>query len=174
MARDMGTPSTSRSGFAAQTRSPSDPRQVIATFDDYASAEQLVDRLSDRGFPVERTAIVARDLKLVEQVTGRLTTGRAALNGALSGGLAGLLIGWLFGAFDWWNPIIASGWLALWGLLFGLVVGAIMGALGHYLLRGRRDFASVGAMQAAHYDVVVDEAVADEAARVVEEDRITA
>jgi uncharacterized membrane protein len=170
----MRTPSTPRSGFAAQTQSPSQPRRVIATFDDYASAERLVDRLSDRGFPVERTAIVGRDLKLVEQVTGRLTTGRAALNGALSGGLAGLLIGWLFGAFNWWDPVIASGWLALWGLLFGLVIGAIMGGLGHYLLRGRRDFASVGAMQAEHYDVVVDEDVADEAARVAAQDRSTA
>jgi hypothetical protein len=144
-------------------------RRVIATFDDYASAERAVDRLSDAGFPVERSAIVARDLKYVEQVTGRLTTGRAALNGALGGALTGLVIGWIFGLFNWWNPVIASGWLALWGLVFGAVIGALMGLIGHLLLRGRRDFSSVGSMRADHYDVLVDESVADNAMRVLEQ-----
>jgi hypothetical protein len=38
-----------------------------------------VDRLSDVGFPVERVAIIGQDLKMVEQVTGRLNYGGAAL-----------------------------------------------------------------------------------------------
>ena len=32
-------------------------------------------------------------------------------------------IGWLFGLFDWFQPITASGWLALEGLVFGAVFG---------------------------------------------------
>src|SRR3954452_1212676 len=72
-------------------------RRVIASFDDYADAEFAVDYLSDRGFPVERTAIIGRDLKLVEQVTGRLDNGRAALRGAVTGAL----VGWIFGLFNW-------------------------------------------------------------------------
>ncbi len=42
-------------------------------------AERAVDRLSDQGFPVERSAIVGLGLRSVEQVTGRMTAGSAAL-----------------------------------------------------------------------------------------------
>jgi uncharacterized membrane protein len=136
-------------------------------FDNYADAERAVDRLSDRGFPVQRTAIVARDLRFVEQVTGRVTTARAALQGAGSGALAGFLVGWLFGLFNWWDPVISSALLALWGLLIGAVVGALMGLLAHALTRGRRDFASVGSIQADRYEVMVDEDAADEATRIL-------
>jgi hypothetical protein len=53
--------------------------------------------------------------------------------------------------------------LTLWALLFGAVIGAIFGLLMHALQRGRRDFASVSAMTPSRYEVVVDEAVADQA-----------
>ncbi|OLZ65271.1 hypothetical protein AVW11_17295 [Streptomyces amritsarensis] len=46
---------------------------------------------------LERVAIIGHDLRLVEQVTGRIDYGRAALHGAASGALPGVLIGWLFG-----------------------------------------------------------------------------
>ena len=43
---------------------PSAPsRRSIASFRNYADAERAVDGLADRGFPVERVAIVGRDLK---------------------------------------------------------------------------------------------------------------
>ena len=51
---------------------------------DYTEAERLVDRLSDAGFPVERVRIVGIDVYSVEQVTGRLTTARAALSWCVS------------------------------------------------------------------------------------------
>jgi hypothetical protein len=143
------------------------PRRVIATYADYRDAERAVDYLSDRKFPVERVSIVGRDLKLVEQVTGRITPGRSALQGALSGALVGALIGWLFTVFNWFDPVIAQGWLILDGLWFGALVGAGFGLLLHALTRGRRDFTSVGGMQADRYDVLVDEAVADEAERLL-------
>jgi hypothetical protein len=140
------------------------PRRVIAMFEDYRDAERAVDELSDRGFPVERVSIVGRDLKLVEQVTGRMTLGRSALQGALSGAIVGALIGWLFTVFNWFDPVVARGWLILDGLWFGAVVGALFGLLAHALTRGRRDFVSMTGMRAERYDVMVDEAVADEAA----------
>ena len=41
---------------------PNDPaRQVIATFDNYADAERVVDYLSDQRFEVNRVAIVGRE-----------------------------------------------------------------------------------------------------------------
>jgi uncharacterized membrane protein len=143
------------------------PRRVIASFDSYPDAERAVDHLSDEKFPVDRVSIVGRDLRLVEQVTGRVTLARAVLNGALSGALAGLLIGWLFTVFNWTNAVVARGWLILDGLWFGAVVGALFGVLAYMLTRGRRDFASVGAIQADHYDLLVDDEVADQAMRLL-------
>jgi hypothetical protein len=49
-------------------------RQVIASFASYADAERAVDHLTDASFPVEYADIVGRDLRLVERVTGRMTT----------------------------------------------------------------------------------------------------
>ena len=143
------------------------PRRAIASFTSYREAEAAVDHLSDQRFPVERVAIVGRDLHTVEQVTGRLGYGRAALNGAAQGALLGLLFGWLFGLFDWVDPLVTSLTLAIYGLLWGAVVGALLGLLLYALSGGRRDFASVGGMRASRYDVMVDEEVADEAARVL-------
>src|SRR6476659_8731649 len=98
-------------------------RRVIASYDNYAEAEAAVDYLADRRFPVERIAIVGRDVRLVEQVTGRVTVLTAALNGAAAGALPGALIGWLFGLFDWIDPLKSSLLLALYGLVFGALVG---------------------------------------------------
>ena len=68
-------------------------RRTIASYDSYREAERAVDYLSDNGFPVQRLAIIGSDLKLMEQVVGRMNYGGAALRGAGSGAFAGLLIG---------------------------------------------------------------------------------
>jgi hypothetical protein len=143
-------------------------RRTVVTYNTYGAAERAVDHLADNGFPVERVSIVGRDLRLVEHVVGRLTTARAVLEGALSGAIVGALIGWLFTVFDWTDPLVARGWLILDGLWFGALVGALFALLARLLTRGQRDFSSAGpAMQAEHYDVVVDEEVADEAERLL-------
>ena len=144
-------------------------QRTVASYSSYAEAERAVDFLSDRKFPVERTAIVGRDLEYVEQVTGRMRYGGAALRGALTGAMVGFLVGWLFGVFDWFDPIVSAFWLALDGLWFGAIVGALLGLLSHAMLRGRRDFASIAAMRANRYDLLVDDEVADEAARLLAE-----
>src|SRR4051794_11817360 len=117
-------------------------RKTLASVPTYAEAERIVDRLSDRDFPVEHISIVGRDLRFVEKVTGRMGWGDAIARGAVIGGLAGLLVGWLFGLFDWFQPIVAAAWLAFDGLWFGILVGIVFGAVGHWLTRGR-DFDSV-------------------------------
>jgi len=141
--------------------------RVVATFSSYREAERAVDRLSDAKFPVERTSIVGRNPQFVEHVTGRFGYLDAMLRGALVGGMVGLLIGWLFAVFAWFDPEIAWGWLIIDGLWFGAVVGALAGLLAHALTRGRRDFASVLTMQADRYELLADEEVADEAARLL-------
>jgi hypothetical protein len=139
----------------------------VASFSSYREAERAVDHLADHEFPVEHTVIVGRGLRYVEQVTGRTGYGRAAFQGSLYGALVGVLIGWLFGVFDWFNPVVAAGWLALDGLWFGSLIGGFAGLLGHALTRGRRDFVSIGTLAADAYDVLVDEDVADQAVALI-------
>ena len=53
--------------------------QSLAVYDDYAAAQKAVDFLADHHFPVQNCMIVGTELKQVERITGRLTTGRVAL-----------------------------------------------------------------------------------------------
>lgn len=138
-------------------------RVTIATYGDYASAQRAVDFLSDNAFPVDRTAIIGTDLRLVETVLGRLTIGRAALQGTAVGAWFGLFIGLLFGIFA------VAGWFAvvLAGVLIGALWGAVFGGLAHALTRGQRDFSSRRSLVAAHYDVTVDADHHEQASRLL-------
>jgi hypothetical protein len=140
----------------------------LANFPTYAGAQELVDRLSDAGFDVKRLRIVGNELRSVEQVTGRLTVGRAALLGAGSGAWFGLFIGLLFGLFSpgvlWLSVLLA-------GLLIGAGWGAIFGAVAQWATRGRRDFSSVKGVEASSYTVMVDSAHSAEATRLANTSR---
>lgn len=146
-----------------------DGEAVVASYASYAEAQAAVDALADRRFPVEGLAIVARDLRLVEQVTGRTNAGRAALQGALSGAGGGALLGFFFGLFDLVTPIASGLVLAFWGALIGAVVGGLIGLVGHWATGGRRDFSSVAGMAAGRYDVVAAAAVVERARQALSE-----
>jgi hypothetical protein len=141
-------------------------RQSIHSSTTYQDAEHAVDWLSDHEFPVERVSIVGTGLRYVERVSGRVTTGRAALLGLGYGALLGLFWGLLFALLFTFD----SG--SFWGLLaYSVVVGAGLGAaisaLSHYLTNGRRDFASQAQTRADHYEVQVEQSDAAEAKRVL-------
>jgi uncharacterized membrane protein len=141
----------------------SPPRRTVATFDNYAEAQRAVDYLSDQEFPVERVAIVGHGLRYVEQVTGRMTVGTAALQGATQGGLLGAFFGLLVGIFFTTDPNPAFVLLVLYGLVLGALAGALLGAVFHSATGGERDFTSASGMQAERYEVQVDDDVADRA-----------
>ena len=142
-------------------------RRTVASYGRYDEAERAVDRLADANFPVERVAIVGQDLQTIEQVTGKLDLPGAAWRGALSGAVPGALIGWLFGLFSWADPLVNGLLLALYGLIIGAVIGAVIGAIVYAMQGGRRDFASVTVMRPQRYEVVVDDEVAEQAARLL-------
>lgn len=156
-----GTPATGPAGDVLGE--PGRATVTVATYTDYASAQKAVDYLSDNKFPVEHTAIVGTNLRLVENVLGRMTTGRAALAGAAGGAWFGLFIGLLFGIFAETN------WLAvvLAGLLIGAAWGAIFGAIAHAATRGQRDFTSRSTLAAGEYAVNVHAEHAEQARQLL-------
>lgn len=136
---------------------------TVASFPDYPSAQRAVDYLSDNKFPVDRLAIVGTNLRLVENVVGRMTVGRAALAGTGTGAWFGLLIGLLLGIFavsEWWRVVLL-------GIVVGAIWGAIFGAIAHAMTGGRRDFTSVSGLQAEQYAVMVDADYAGQAGELL-------
>jgi hypothetical protein len=133
--------------------------QSLAVYDDYAAAQKAVDFLSDKEFPVQNCMIVGTDLKRVERITGRLTTGRVALGGLISGVWLGLFIGLVFALFTdegVLGVIIAT-------VVIGALFGVIWALVGYALTRGQRDFSSVTSVVATKYEVLVEHKVAAQA-----------
>ena len=128
-------------------------------YDDYAAAQKAVDFLSDKEFPVQNCMIVGTDLKRVERITGRLTTGRVALGGLISGVWLGLFIGLVFALFTderVLGVIIST-------VVIGALFGVIWALVGYALTRGQRDFSSVTSVVATKYEVLVEHKVAAQA-----------
>lgn len=126
--------------------------QSLATYDDYAGAQRAVDHLSDEGFPVQHCMIVGTDLKQVERITGRLTTGRVAAGGAMSGLWLGLFVGLvisLFAEAEALSTILSTA-------AFGLAFGVIWALIGYAATRGRRDFSSISMVVATKYEVLCE------------------
>jgi Heat induced stress protein YflT domain len=140
-------------------------RVTIASYSSYGAAERAVDWLSDQGYAVEHVAIVGKGLRSVEQVTSRMSGGRAALIGAGEGALLGMLFALLFGLFfsgpDFGGLLLYS---VVVGGLFGCTVGLFTYALGS---DGQRDFVSDTSIEADHYEIQADYGVAEEARRLL-------
>ncbi len=137
--------------------------QSLAVYDEYAQAQRAVDHLSDEGFPVENCMIVGTDLKQVERITGRLTTGRVALAGALSGVWLGVFVGLIFLLFveeAGATTVIAT-------MAVGGMFGVIWSLLGYAFTRGQRDFSSVQAVVATRYEVLVEHKHVDQARQLL-------
>jgi hypothetical protein len=147
----MGNPSSGRAVAASSPIGLEFP-QSLAVYDDYAAAQKTVDFLSDNKFPVEQCMIVGTDLKRIERITGRLTTGRVALGGLLSGIWLGLFVGLVLSLFAD-NNFLAT---VLATVVFGAAFGVIWALVGYAATRGQRDFSSVTAVVATKYEVLVE------------------
>lgn len=134
---------------------------VLASYSDYIEAQAAVDKLSDNRFPVQKVAIVGVELKMVEQVVGRMSWGRAAGGGLLMGAWFGLLLG-LFVSFFAAEEGSSPTTLILLGLLYGAGFGIIFGLVSYWLTGGKRDFVSRSQIAATRYDVhVTSDGMAD-------------
>ena len=125
----------------------------LGVHDTYEEAQKAVDYLSDHEFPVQDVLIVGTDLKQLERVTGRLTTGRVIGAGALSGMWLGLFVGMIFALFD---PSGFNLLNVLATVVFGALFGAVWASVGYRLTRGQRDFTSVSQVVANKYEVLCE------------------
>lgn len=140
-------------GRRGPLRTPVVPRgEVVATYETYPEAQEAVDRLAHHEFPVREVSIVGSDLKTVEQVTGTMSYGRAALTGAVSGLWLGVFFGLLFVIF---SPQISLAFL-LAAVLIGAAFGMLFSLAAYALNRRRRDFTSVMQVVASSYSVIVE------------------
>lgn len=164
--REMNIVSVRQDGGAANlgqaTGGDAGGKTLLRRCGNYAEAQKVVDTLSDRGFEVEHTAIAARGLAIVEQVTGRLNWSKALLQGLASGAGTGFLIGAILGLFIIGPP---AAWLSLllYSTLVGAVIGGILRVVGYLATGGKRDFSSMGGLTADRFDVMVDPGYKDKA-----------
>lgn len=125
----------------------------LGVYERYEDAQQAVDFLSDREFPVQDVLIVGTELKQLERVTGRLTRGRVLLGGALSGAWMGFFVGLIFTLFD---PRGFSLPQVLGTVAFGAIFGAIWASVAYSFTKGQRDFSSVSQIVATKYEVLCE------------------
>ena len=138
--------------------------EVVASYPTYRQAQQAIDQLAADGFPVQHTEISGVDLRMVEHVTGRMTSGRAAVAGAATGAWVGLLIGLLVGLFTFGPAWIG---LILGGLVIGSVWGALFGVIAHQWGSGRHGYASIRSLAASRYELLVGVAYAERAEQLL-------
>ncbi|MFI0433494.1 MAG: general stress protein [Candidatus Nanopelagicales bacterium] len=129
-------------------------RVLLQEFDTYDGAQEAVDTLSDKHFPVEHVSIVGVDLRSVEMVLGRLSWGRAAVSGLAMGAWFGLLIGLFVSLFA--TAQSSTFTMILLGLLYGAAFGIVFGLVSYGFTGGKRDFVSRSQLVASRYQVVVD------------------
>jgi hypothetical protein len=138
---------------------------VVVCVETYEEATNAVDYLADGHFPVEQTAVAARDLTLVDHVAGRPRAGQAAMSGAVTGGFVGAVVGLLSEAF--------GDGAFLGGGVLGLVVGALTGLVVALAVRkvteGRRPIAAESAVHADRYELLVHAPLAEEAKNLLNE-----
>ena len=137
----------------------------LGVFDRYDEAQRAVDYLSDEEFPVENCLIVGTELRQVERVTGRLSTGRVALGGLLSGAWLGLFVGLIFALFATSGDALTT---ILWCIAYGAVFGLVWAMIGYSLTRGTRDFTSVSQVVATRYELLTEHKFAQQARDLLE------
>lgn len=132
---------------------------AVASFRTYKGAADAVARLGGTGFPIEAITIVGSDLRLIEEVTGRMSLPRAATLGAISGAWFGALVSALVGIFAGsFGAFLA---LLLWGIVLGAVFGAGLGMLGYITYDRSRGFTSDRLVIAGRYDLNAPVELAD-------------
>ena len=164
-------PLTIHAPTAASTRSyPTGPGPgvVVATFDGPQEAEQAVDILVSRGFPVAGLSLQGTDVRIIEHIIGALTYRGVAVRGGLIGAVGGAVLGACFGLIGLVDPAVSAVAVVVWSTGLGAAIGVGLAGLRRWIQEGRRDFLARAHVAASRYELVCDRDRAEEAARLLE------
>lgn len=139
--------------------------QHVAEFSTYEQAQEAVDYLSDKEFPVENLMILGTNLRTIERVTGRRTWATVLGGGAVSGLGTGVFVALMLWFF--YRGFAAFWFMLLVGLFMGAMIGMVTSAIAYSLSGGRRDFDSMRQTVATAYELQCEHKVADEARRLL-------
>jgi hypothetical protein len=141
----------------------------IAIYDSYDDAQQAVDYLAERNFPVASLAIVGTDLRLLERVTGaKLKQGSSWGRAIVSGLLTGLTWGLMMSVVLWiFMPGVKLYYILASGIGFGLVYGVLASVINHGMNKSDREFTSATQVVATHYEIMGEAENANEARRLL-------
>jgi hypothetical protein len=140
-------------------------REVVASFSSYHEAERAVDFLAGQRFPDGRIAIVGQGLRLVHGERRRRRLDRV-LEPALAGAVVGALFT-LLAALSGLGGGVAD--MSLAALTFGAACGTLAGLGAERVAADRRPPEPEVRLFADRYDVAVDPAIAEEAARAFDD-----
>ena len=136
---------------------------LLGSYGTYTEAQTVIDYLADHRFEVGTTQIIGTDLRMVEQITGRLNWPRVLLAGAASGAWFGLFVGFVI------NLLGTTGFVRAmtFGITWGMVFGVIFAAVSYSMVAGRRDFTSRTATIPGRFEILVVATHADRARTVL-------
>ncbi len=112
-------------------------KTVVGLFDTFATAQQVVQRLLDQGFPRGNVSLIANESdishanEVAADANATRSSGQGAVGGSLVGGALGLLVGVGVFAIPGIGPVLAIGPLAaaLGSTALGAGIGAATGGL---------------------------------------------
>lgn len=142
----------------------------LGDFSNYQEASDLVDRLIAGDFAPSKISIIGKDPVLVERVRSRLGYGRIALSGAITGLWLGILVALVIGAGVEATP---DGQLNYVPEEFGAVVvvgtgiGMLFNILRFSFAKSKRGFLSTQMPIASRYQVLVPDADAPAALKIL-------
>ncbi|RXT43098.1 hypothetical protein B6S44_28980 [Bosea sp. Tri-44] len=154
-------------------------RTITRAYDDYASAQGVVNQLEAAGVASSEISLLGRQ----ENADDDSNAGEGAGIGAAVGGAAGLLAGLGLLAIPGVGPVVAAGWLAstLAGAAAGGATGGIIGAMtsagededsAHYYAETVRRGGSVVSVRAEDSRAAEVEAIMDGATPIDREARL--
>jgi len=151
---DLGRP---RPGGAGDVLAGTVP---VATFAAFGDVQDALARLADEGFPIDGATVVGTDLRLVEQVSGRMTVWRAAGYGTVAGAWLGALIA-AFAAIFTGTSFGAVLSMLFGGIMLGALFGAVFGLVAYRFAGPRDGITGNVSLVASRYELRADPESAD-------------
>lgn len=139
--------------------SPLPQGQLVGNYRSYDAAMSAVDKAVDAGVDPRFLSIVGRDLRSVYRLRHRPSYAAVAGRGALQGAFFGMFIGLLISMMSGGEGLVMTLGSTV---LMGAVIWVLFGVIGEVMRRRQMKYAMVPSMSAISFDLVVDNAVADQ------------